>query len=58
MPTQRPKSRVHFTHTDKVMFPDARPPLTKANVLAFYEAIAPRLLPHLKDRPITVEPIA
>jgi bifunctional non-homologous end joining protein LigD len=55
MPSQQPKSRVHFTHTDKVMFPAARPPLTKADVLAFYQTIAPRLLPHLKDRPITVE---
>src|SRR5947208_6960 len=46
---------VTFTHTEKLMFPDARPPLTKGDLLAFYEAISPRLLPHLKDRPITVE---
>src|SRR5690242_11167962 len=44
---------VEFTHTDKVLFPNAR--LTKGDVLDFYRAIAPRLLPHLRDRPITLE---
>ena len=44
---------VAFTHTDKVLFPDAG--ITKADVLAFYERIAPRLLPYLRDRPVTLE---
>lgn len=44
---------VKFTHTDKLLFPDAG--LTKQDVLDFYTAIAPRLLPHLRDRPITLE---
>src|SRR4051812_30037804 len=45
--------RVKFTHTDKMMFPKAG--LTKADLLDYYEQIAPRLIPHLKDRPITIE---
>jgi len=42
-----------FTHTDKLYFPDAG--ITKADVLQFYRRIAPRLLPYLHDRPITLE---
>jgi len=45
--------RVKFTHLDKVMFPKAR--LTKGDLLEYYARIAPKLLPHLRDRPITVE---
>lgn len=45
--------RVTFTHTDKVMFPG--PGFTKGDVLAFYDRIADRLLPHLRDRPVTLE---
>lgn len=44
---------VKFTRTDKILFPQAG--LTKGDVLDFYRAIAPRLLPHLRDRPITLE---
>ncbi len=46
-------NRVRFTHIDKMMFPEAG--VTKADLLRYYEKIAPKLLPHLKDRPITVE---
>jgi bifunctional non-homologous end joining protein LigD len=42
-----------FTHLDKVMFPDAG--ITKGEVLHYYERIADRLLPYLKDRPATLE---
>ena len=45
--------RVEFTHTDKVMFPG--PGYTKADVLAYYERVADRLIPHLRDRPVTLE---
>ncbi len=45
--------RIEFTHADKMMFPQAG--LTKGDVLHFYEAIADRLIPHLKDRPATLE---
>ena len=47
--------RVAFTNTDKVWFPDAG--IKKGDVLAFYQAIAPRLVPHLRDRPVTLERI-
>lgn len=46
-------SRVQFTHLDKVMFPEAG--LTKADMLKYYLSIADTLLPHLKDRPVTLE---
>jgi bifunctional non-homologous end joining protein LigD len=42
-----------FTNTDKVLFPEAG--ITKGDVLAYYVAIAPKLLPHLRDRPMTLE---
>jgi len=35
------------------MFPEVG--INKGEVLRFYERIAPRLLPHLRDRPMTVE---
>ncbi len=44
---------VVFTHTDKIMFPEAG--ITKGEVLRFYERISERLLPHLRDRPVTLE---
>src|SRR5262245_40358801 len=46
-------NRVTFTHIDKLMFPEAG--LTKGGLLAYYQQIAPKLIPFLKDRPITVE---
>ena len=42
-----------ITHPEKVMFPDDR--ITKGELAAYYEAIAPVMLPHLKRRPITME---
>jgi bifunctional non-homologous end joining protein LigD len=50
--SQRPAAPA-FTHTDKIMFPEVG--ITKGDVLRFYERIATRLLPHLRDRPITLE---
>jgi bifunctional non-homologous end joining protein LigD len=35
------------------MFPEVG--ITKRDVLRFYERIAPLLLPHLRDRPMTLE---
>jgi bifunctional non-homologous end joining protein LigD len=51
-PSQHPATLV-FTHQDKIMFPEVG--LTKRDVLRFYERIALRLLPHLRDRPMTLE---
>src|SRR5882672_12929134 len=44
---------VEFTHVDKMMFPEAG--VTKGDLLDYYEKIAPKLLPHLRDRPMTLE---
>ena len=42
-----------ITHPDKVLFPDDG--ITKGDVAAYYEAIAPVMLPHLRGRPVTME---
>lgn len=42
-----------ITHPEKVLFPD--PPITKGRLAAYYEAIAPLMLPHVRGRPITME---
>jgi bifunctional non-homologous end joining protein LigD len=42
-----------ITHPEKLMFPDDR--ITKGELAAYYEAIAPYMLPHLSGRPITME---
>ncbi|HLL90978.1 MAG TPA: non-homologous end-joining DNA ligase [Tepidisphaeraceae bacterium] len=47
-----PKS-FEFTNEDKIWFPEAN--VTKGHVIQYYEAVAPLLLPHLRDRPMTLE---
>ena len=42
-----------ITHPEKVLFPDDG--ITKGDLAAYYEAIAPVMLPHLRARPITME---
>lgn len=42
-----------ITNPDRVLFPESG--LTKADVSAYYESVAERMLPHLRDRPLTVE---
>jgi bifunctional non-homologous end joining protein LigD len=44
---------VKFSHLDKLMFPEAN--VTKGDILKFYADIAKFLLPHLKNRPATLE---
>jgi bifunctional non-homologous end joining protein LigD len=44
---------VTITHADKVLFPDDG--ITKGELAAYYDAVAPVLLPHLRRRPITME---
>jgi bifunctional non-homologous end joining protein LigD len=44
---------VIITHREKVMFPDDG--ITKGELAAYYEKIAPYMLPHLRGRPITME---
>jgi bifunctional non-homologous end joining protein LigD len=42
-----------ITHPEKVLFPDDG--ITKGELAAYYEAIAPVMLPHLRSRPLTME---
>ena len=42
-----------ITHPSKVLFPDEG--ITKGELAAYYDAIAPLMLPHLRRRPITME---
>jgi bifunctional non-homologous end joining protein LigD len=51
--TRPPAAGVTFTNLDKVMDPDTG--ITKGDMIEFYRRIAPRLLPFLRDRPVTLE---
>jgi bifunctional non-homologous end joining protein LigD len=42
-----------ITHPDKVLFPDDG--ITKGDLAAYYEAIAPYMVPHIANRPVTME---
>lgn len=42
-----------ITHPDKVLFPDDG--ITKSDLAAYYEAVAPVMLPHVSGRPVTME---
>jgi bifunctional non-homologous end joining protein LigD len=42
-----------ITHPDKVLFPADG--ITKSELAAYYEAVAPAMLPHLRGRPVTME---
>jgi bifunctional non-homologous end joining protein LigD len=43
---------VRLSHPDKVLFPDDG--LTKADVAAHFERVAPVMLPHVRDRPLNL----
>lgn len=51
--SEPPEGALTYTHTEKLMYPEAG--ITKGDVLDFYRRIAARLLPHLRDRPATLE---
>ena len=42
-----------ITHPEKVLFPDDG--ITKGDLAAYYEAVAPMMLPHVRARPVTME---
>ena len=42
-----------ITHPEKVLFPDDG--ITKGELAAYYEALAPVIVPHLRGRPMTME---
>ena len=46
-----------ITHPEKILFPAERghPAISKGELAAYYEAIAPVMVPHIKGRPITME---
>jgi bifunctional non-homologous end joining protein LigD len=44
--------KVKISRPDKVLFPEDG--ITKAELAEYYERIAPRMLPHLKDRPLNL----
>jgi bifunctional non-homologous end joining protein LigD len=52
-PPRPPEDGITFTHTEKLMYPESG--ITKGDVLTFYQRMAPRLLPYLRDRPATLE---
>src|SRR3954453_17566476 len=45
--------RLKLTNLDKVLYPKAG--FTKAQVIDYYLRAAPALLPHLRDRPLTLK---
>jgi bifunctional non-homologous end joining protein LigD len=49
----RDDGRVVITHPEKILFPDDG--ITKGELAAYYEAIAPLMLPHIERRPVTME---
>jgi bifunctional non-homologous end joining protein LigD len=54
---RRDSRDVVITHPEKVLFPPegGNPAITKGELAAYYEAIAPVMVPHIRDRPITME---
>jgi hypothetical protein len=44
---------IRLTNPDKVLYPCAG--FTKRQVVEYYIAVAPFLLPHLRDRPVTLK---
>ncbi len=42
-----------ITHPEKLLFPEDG--ITKGDLAAYYEAVAPVMLPHLRGRPLTME---
>ncbi|HET6580518.1 MAG TPA: non-homologous end-joining DNA ligase, partial [Methanoregula sp.] len=45
-------TRVRFSYLDKIMYPSMQ--ITKKEVIAYYIRLAPRMLPFLSDRPVTM----
>jgi bifunctional non-homologous end joining protein LigD len=51
--TPKPAARqIAFSNVDKIFFPATR--FTKGDLIKYYVEIAPVLLPHFRDRPVTV----
>ena len=50
--SRRREGRVKLSNLDKVFWPDEG--ITKGDLLDYYRAVAPVILPHLRDRPFTM----
>ena len=48
-----PGRTVTITHPEKLMFPDDG--ITKGDLAAYYEMVAPVMIPHMRNRPVTME---
>src|SRR3954463_794639 len=46
------RRNVRITHPDKVLFPDG---ITKADLAVYYRDVAPAMLPHVRDRPVSMQ---
>jgi bifunctional non-homologous end joining protein LigD len=46
------RRNVRITHPDKALFPDG---ITKADLAEYYRDVAPAMLPHVRDRPISMQ---
>ena len=46
------RRRVRISNPDKVLFPDDG--ITKADLAAYYAAVAPAMVPHVRDRPLNL----
>src|SRR5687767_7118019 len=44
---------ITISHPEKIMFPDDG--ITKGDLAAYYQAVAPVMLPHIRARPVTME---
>jgi bifunctional non-homologous end joining protein LigD len=51
--TREVSNVVKFTHPDKIYYPEDG--YTKGDLLHYYETVAPLLVPHLKDRPLSLK---
>lgn len=44
---------IELTHTDKVLFPDSD--ITKGDLIDYYTTVADVILPHVRERPLTLQ---
>ena len=50
---KRGRRVLRLSNLDKLFWPEE--PITKGDLLSYYRAVAPMLVPHLKDRPFTMK---
>ena len=51
-PVEKSEGRVKLSNLDKIFWPDEG--ITKGDLFDYYRAVAPVILPHLRDRPFTM----